>query len=126
MPRGSAPGERRGGRKAGTPNHITARVRDAVVEALEGAEGGAVGWLSKLSDQEPKAFASLVGKLIPQARELTGADLFPEREKDWRHMTFEERMDVAKRIAFMLNVANHAIDKGQFPDGVRPSTEVST
>lgn len=28
MPRGSKPGERRGGRKAGTPNHATAEIKD--------------------------------------------------------------------------------------------------
>lgn len=28
MPRGSKPGERRGGRKAGTPNHATVEIKD--------------------------------------------------------------------------------------------------
>ena len=37
MPRGSQPGERRGGRKAGTPNQRTTLGRELIVKAL--AEG---------------------------------------------------------------------------------------
>lgn len=39
MARGSRPGERRGGRKPGTPNKITADVRAMIVAALNAAGG---------------------------------------------------------------------------------------
>jgi hypothetical protein len=35
MPRGSAPGERRGGRQKGTPNKLTAEVQAAIAETGE-------------------------------------------------------------------------------------------
>ncbi len=38
MPRGSKPGERRGGRKPGTPNKSTALVDAAIYKAIQGLE----------------------------------------------------------------------------------------
>ena len=39
MPRGSKPGERRGGRAKGTPNKMTKTLKESILGAL-GAEGG--------------------------------------------------------------------------------------
>jgi len=36
MPRGSKPGERRGGRRKGTPNKVTAEMREAFRQLIEG------------------------------------------------------------------------------------------
>jgi hypothetical protein len=41
MPRGSKPGERRGGRKKGTPNKAKARVDEIMAKALASAQGEA-------------------------------------------------------------------------------------
>lgn len=38
MPRGAKPGERRGGRKKGTPNKVTAEVREVCAQILGGAD----------------------------------------------------------------------------------------
>lgn len=63
MARGSKPGERRGGRKAGTPNKITADVKAMVLAALE--EQGGVEYLKKQATETPTAFLSLLGKILP-------------------------------------------------------------
>ncbi len=43
MPRGSRPGERRGGRQKGTPNKVTRAVKDAILSAFEKVGGWATG-----------------------------------------------------------------------------------
>jgi hypothetical protein len=61
------------GRKAGTPNKTTRSVRDALVRALEAAEqDGGEEFFTGLRDSDPKTFASLVGKLIPNQTHITG------------------------------------------------------
>ncbi len=64
--RGSKPGERRGGRKAGTANKMTAAIKDMILAALDGAhpEGG-IGYLKQQSAANPVAFMGLVGKVLP-------------------------------------------------------------
>lgn len=49
MPRGSKKGERRGGRKAGTPNKVTTAVRQAIQDAFDGLGGvpALVEWAKK-------------------------------------------------------------------------------
>lgn len=73
------------GREKGVPNKMTTVIRDAIREALA-AEGdrlaaadssgetkpGALGYMQWLSRVEPRAFATLVGKLLPT--QLTGDD----------------------------------------------------
>ena len=63
------------GRRAGTQNKHTRNVRDALVRALEAtAEDGGEEFFAGLRDSDPKTFASLVGKLIPNQTQLTGDD----------------------------------------------------
>lgn len=61
--RGSAPGERRGGRKKGTPNKHTAAVKDMILSALD--QAGGVDYLVQQSEENPTAFLTLVGKVLP-------------------------------------------------------------
>lgn len=60
------------GRAKGTPNRITTSVRDAVKEAFDKA--GGVKFLEKLAKREPRTFAYLLQKLVPQAiqHEISG------------------------------------------------------
>lgn len=51
------------GRKHGQVNKITALVKDMVSEALHGA--GGVAYLQAQANENPQAFLTLVGKLIP-------------------------------------------------------------
>jgi len=64
MPRGSKPGERRGGRQKGTPNKVTAGVRAALVRAFE--ERGGVPALIEWSNENPAKFYEIWAKLLPQ------------------------------------------------------------
>lgn len=65
--RGSQPGERRGGRRKGTPNKTTTTLKDAILQAGKRAGGkdGLVGYLTTLATTNPGAFASLLGKVLP-------------------------------------------------------------
>jgi hypothetical protein len=52
-----------GGRKKGTPNKVTGAVKDMVLEALAGV--GGVKYLKQQAQDNPTAFLTLVGKVIP-------------------------------------------------------------
>lgn len=61
--RGSKPGERRGGRRKGTPNKVNATVKMMVLGALD-AKGGQK-WLESQMDENPQSFLTLLGKIMP-------------------------------------------------------------
>ena len=63
-----------GGRKKGTPNKTTALLKDAILEAARaaGGEGEIVGYLTQQAEENPTAFMSLLGKVLPM--QLAGAD----------------------------------------------------
>jgi hypothetical protein len=58
-------------RKAGTPNAITRDIKRGIVDAAEkyGSDGkgkdGLTGYLFHLAGKHPKAFAGLLGKILP-------------------------------------------------------------
>ena len=67
--------EKTGGRKAGVPNKTTRSVKDALMRALEAtAEDGGEEFFTGLRDSDPKTFATLVGKLIPNQTHVSGDD----------------------------------------------------
>lgn len=70
--RGSKPGEHRGGRKKGTPNKLTAALKDMILEALNNK--GGVDYLEKQADDNPTAFLTLVGKVLPLQLNGAGED----------------------------------------------------
>lgn len=67
MPRGSKPGERRGGRKKGTPNKITQTVKAAFEAAFRDAQADPEhpSNLANFSKEYPKDFITAAAKLIP-------------------------------------------------------------
>lgn len=73
--RGSKPGEHRGGRSRGTPNKLTATVKDMILQALNDAhpKGGAA-YLKDQAEKNPTAFLTLVGKVLPLQHEHSGPD----------------------------------------------------
>lgn len=56
-------GTRIGGRQKGTPNKTTGAVKEMVLQAL--SNKGGVKYLERQADENPTAFMTLVGKVIP-------------------------------------------------------------
>ena len=55
-----------GGRKKGTPNKITALLKDEILAAADAAHpDGRVGYLTQQAQQNPAAFLTLLGKVLP-------------------------------------------------------------
>jgi hypothetical protein len=52
------------GRPKGTPNKVTAELKDMIRTALD--ESGGVEYLKEQASSNPNAFLSLVGKIIPK------------------------------------------------------------
>lgn len=52
-----------GGRQKGTPNKLTADVKAMVLDALD--QAGGVGYLLTQAHDNPNAFMTLVGKVLP-------------------------------------------------------------
>lgn len=64
-----------GGRKKGTPNKITALLKDEILQAASDAHPeGRVGYLTQQAKENPTAFMTLLGKVLPTQVEGTGDD----------------------------------------------------
>ncbi|SET75380.1 hypothetical protein [Paracoccus homiensis] len=63
------------GRKKGTPNKITATLKEAILQAAENAGGvkGTVGYLEKQAKENPQVFMPLLGKVLPMQVQHEGA-----------------------------------------------------
>ena len=59
----SEPGIRRGGRQKGTPNKINSELREMILGALD--EAGGQGYLVKQAEENPKAFLTLLSRVLP-------------------------------------------------------------
>ena len=56
-------GKKTGGRQKGTPNKTTRDMKAAIMEAFERA--GGVDYLHALANDEPRTFATLLAKVMP-------------------------------------------------------------
>ena len=70
--RGSKPGEKRGGRAKGTPNKLTRTIKQAIEKAFEDVGGPA--YLAKMAMEQPAAFMTLLGKVLPTQLEHSNPD----------------------------------------------------
>jgi len=52
-----------GGRQKGTPNKVTGELRQMILKALDNC--GGVEYLQRQADENPTAFLTLVGKVLP-------------------------------------------------------------
>lgn len=60
------------GRPPGSPNKITADIRDAILKAFE--EVGGSAYLVAQANSNPQAFMALLGKILPKDMTLSGPD----------------------------------------------------
>jgi len=61
-----AKGVKTGGRVAGTPNKMTTSLKLSILEAAEKSHpDGVIGYLVWASKEQPTAFISLLGKVLP-------------------------------------------------------------
>lgn len=67
-----AKGVKTGGRVAGTPNKVTAELKETILKALDNA--GGVAYLERTANSHPAAFLSLVGKVLPMTIAGEGKD----------------------------------------------------
>lgn len=58
------------GRPKGSPNKVTAAIKDMVAQALDTA--GGVDYLVAQSRDNPTAFMTLIGKIIPVQQDIKG------------------------------------------------------
>ena len=64
-----------GGRTAGTPNKVTKALKEAILEAAEGShKDGTVGYLKVQARDNPAAFMTLLGKVLPMQINGPGED----------------------------------------------------
>ncbi len=61
-----------GGRKKGTPNKITKELKEMVLQALD--DVGGVEYLKQCAADNPTAFLTLVGKVLPLQVKGSGED----------------------------------------------------
>ena len=59
-----------GGRAKGTPNKVTATLKDMILKALD--QAGGQQYLAQQAVENPTAFLTLIGKVLPM--QVTGAD----------------------------------------------------
>jgi hypothetical protein len=55
--------QKHGGRKKGTPNKLTGELKDMVLSALD--QAGGIEYLKARAVDNPTAFLTLVGKVLP-------------------------------------------------------------
>lgn len=65
------------GRKPGSRNLTSQKLKEIVFRALEEQDGGAIQYLKVQAVNEPRAFMALIGKLLPT--QITGEDGAPVR-----------------------------------------------
>lgn len=70
--KGTRPPNAGKGRKAGTPNKVTAALKDMVLNAL--ASAGGEDYLVAQAKANPTAFLTLVGKVLPLQAHISGPD----------------------------------------------------
>jgi hypothetical protein len=66
-----AQGQKTGGRQKGTPNKVTKALKEMVLGALDDA--GGQDYLKRQASENPAAFMTLLGKVLPMQVEATVA-----------------------------------------------------
>lgn len=62
----------KGGSRKGRPNKVTKELKDMILGALDKA--GGEKYLQRQADENPSAFLTLIGKVLPTTLQGTGPD----------------------------------------------------
>jgi hypothetical protein len=125
--RPSRPGERRGGRKKGTPNKTTTVLKEAILLAAEAAGGkdGLVGYLTVQAKKHPGPFLALLAKLIPLQAQVTGKDGGPIQAAVF--VPSIDVIDAADRYAKLLRGEDITVIEAQaLPAPVEPQNAAAS
>lgn len=90
-----AKGYKTGGRKKGTPNKISADVKNAIECAFE--EVGGAAYLVTVARDEPRTFCALLGKLLPNINENDNTHDLSDPLKELLASVAESRKRVTDR-----------------------------
>lgn len=70
-------GQKTGGRRKGTPNKVTATLKDMILQAL--SNSGGVSYLERQATKNPTAFLALIGRVLPlQVKEDNAEPIVPK------------------------------------------------
>jgi hypothetical protein len=99
---------RRPGRPLGAKNKTPEKLRQAVLQALENK--GGVRYLEALAENEPKAFAMLLGKVLPRQIDVDAEIQVTHRDDEITAALIAGRDRVAKLRGSVIdgNVLDHA------------------
>ena len=69
------------GRPKGTPNKVTAAVKDAILHAFDKA--GGEDYLVEVAKDDPRTFCTLLGKVLPMETKIVGDEYPHTLEISW-------------------------------------------
>lgn len=91
-----------GGRKKGTPNRLTASVKEAILKAFDDVGGPA--YLVQVAESDPRTFCSLLGRILPndiRSELTTSVEAQPRQEMS--------HLEIARRIIFSLRLGEEKL-----------------
>jgi hypothetical protein len=108
--KGSAPGERRGGREKGTPNMLP-DLRALTLKAL--MKAGGVDYLERQAHENPGPFLGLLGKVMPREATLELTGELRIRQEVRRDLV--EKVIVLMQMPHEQDARNPALEASQAP-----------
>ena len=105
--------QRTSGRKAGTPNKVTATIKEAVLLSFERLGGAA--YLEEVARRDPRTYCALLGKVLP--RNPAATDNAPG------NVAMLSDAEIRQRVAGMLRegLSPAGIETGEVVDAVEVS-----
>lgn len=93
MPRGSKPGERRGGRKQGVPNKLTSLARNVIAQVAEELGGATrfAAWAKESPENESAYWTRVYPRLLPV--QITGPDDGPVKIERIERVIIDDTSD---------------------------------
>lgn len=107
-------GKKLGGRVAGVPNKLTAKVKDNIINVF--TQLGGVAAMTKWAQKNPSLFYQMYARLAPTEVKGTGF-MAPPLPKE----KAESDREFAKKVAFVLAAGAHDLNKQELLKDYKPS-----